>query len=322
MAGDSAAVSEMHRPGLLHPALACPGPPSAYVGKGLPCGHCPGCSMSPLIAVPLGALVPLPRSGLFSAGKSLPTLQPLPGILPSATSRGVSQRLGVPRDSHPREPGHPRVPRPLGPLGQPPCSQSQLGCSPLQVRARLPGLRGRGAGPPGGRFFGSGLGACCWQQGRAFAERRAGASKCGLGSRGTTILLAVGCGQRQGTWAHGCGRHLGGGRRLCRAEGGRAGTTMLAGRGLRASPQGLPLRAAVLRRWVWPQGVVARTGHQSSPELPRRPGRGWLPVQVQPRPHALLRKHLGRKGEYCPVGHICSLSGDGGGGEGLLGLWP
>lgn len=56
--------------------------------------------------------------------------------------------------------GSPRVPRPLGPLGQPPCFQSQLGCSP-QVRARLPGLRGRGAGPPGGRFFGSGLGACC-----------------------------------------------------------------------------------------------------------------------------------------------------------------
>lgn len=107
MAGDSAAVSEMHRPGLLHRALACPGPPSAHVGNGLPCGHCPGCSMSPLVAVPLGALVPLPCSGLFSAGKSLPTLQPLPGILPSAASRGVSQRLGVPRDSHPREPGQP-----------------------------------------------------------------------------------------------------------------------------------------------------------------------------------------------------------------------
>lgn len=214
-----------------------------------------------------------------------------------------------------------KFPGPLVLLGSPPAPSPSWGAPP-QVRARLPGLRGRDAGPPGGRFFGSGLGACCWQQGRAFAERRAGASKCGLGSRGTTILLAVGCWQRQGTWAHGCGRHLGGGRRLCRAEGGRAGTAVLAGRGLRASPQGLPLRAAVLRRWVWPQGVVARTGHQSPPELPRRPGRGWCPVQVQPRPHALLRKHLGRKGEYCPAGHICSLSGDGGGGEGLLGLWP
>lgn len=117
-----------------------------------------------------------------------------------------------------------------------------------------------------------------------------------------------------GPRAHGCGRHLGGGRRLRRAEGGRAGTAVLAGRGLRASPQGLPLRAAVLRRWVRLQGVVAQDGAPGSPRNCHGGREGVAPSPGAAPPPRCAPETPGEEGggRYCPVGHICSLSGEGG----------
>lgn len=59
--------------------------------------------------------------------------------------------------------------------------------------------------------------------------------------------------------APGNGRDVGCEGRLHFAEGGPAGAALLAGWGLRAGPQGLPLRATLLRRWVRPLRLVGRS---------------------------------------------------------------
>lgn len=120
---------------------------------------------------------------------------------------------------------------------------------------------------------------------------------------------------------------MGGGRPLPGAEGGRAGTAVLAGPGLRASPQGPPLWAAVLRRWV---PAAARGGGAGGARVSRgtaSPGRGGAQPRCSPAPR-LLRKHLGRKAGCCPLGparRVPFLSGDGEGGRTgrgfRLGFW-
>lgn len=73
------------------------------------------------------------------------------------------------------------------------------------------------------------------------------------------------------------------------------------------------------------KGWWRRMGHQAPPGTATEAGRGWRPVQVQPRPHAVLRKHLGRKvgGGTVPLDtFVPSLEKGGGGGRGLLRLWP
>lgn len=143
MAGDSAAVSEMHRPGLLHRLWPAPAPPQPMWG--LPCGHRPGRSMSPLAAVPPGvfgafalfwAVLSRQVPAHPAASPWHPAQRPPPGEFPNAWVSPGTPILG--------SLGSPRVPRPLGPLGQPPCSQSQLGCSPTsEGAASWPAWAGR-----------------------------------------------------------------------------------------------------------------------------------------------------------------------------------
>lgn len=161
-----------------------------------------------------------------------------------------------------------------------PSSSGELICS-LWVGARLPGpyWAGRGACSRG-RFSGSGhcvrwAGANVESQARAFSlEHKQGA--------GLSCLF-----EQPGTpGVPGHGRDVGVGveGRLHFAEGGPAGTSLLAGWRLRAGPPGLPLRATVLRRWVRPLRLVGR---------PRVcDGGGTWPRYS---PASKLRKHLGRK---------------------------
>lgn len=196
MAGDSAAVSAMHRPRLHHPLPPLRLPPTW--GRGffsatvlaVPCPHWMQCPwglwcLCPVLGCSQPA-TPCPPRSLSVA--SCP--EPPPGEVPSVWASPGAPILG--------SLGSPRVPRPLGPFRQPPCSQSQPGSSPpSEGAASRPAWAGRR--PARGRFFGSGLNACCWQRGREGAERRAGAAERGLGSTGTTILLAVGSGS-PGSW--------------------------------------------------------------------------------------------------------------------------
>lgn len=119
----------------------------------------------------------------------------------------------------------------------------------------------------------------------------------------------------QGARAHGCAWHTGGGRRLRRAERGRAGTAVLAGWGLRAGAQGLPLRAAVLRRWVRLEGRWCRRGRPTPRTRGRPRGPGAVPDPGAAPPPGSVLKHLGRKEGWSP---LCPRvpSGEGGGERG------
>lgn len=169
MAGDSAVVSKIRRPGFLPLGigpLSLPQPtlvPVPEWGKGsssatmaAPCLHCP--------VVPW-ALASLSCSGLFSATYSLPPFPSLSGASCWEPPPGVSRLLGVPLGSPPWEPGQPlssqaplsawaafpapqapRVSRVLLPSGGA-ASGPALGGAPHQgqvPRAWLPARRPRG----------------------------------------------------------------------------------------------------------------------------------------------------------------------------------
>lgn len=210
---------------------------------------------------------------LFAAGHSLPPPhQPLPGTRPGAASQGVSwASLGAPSLGAwaARE-----FPGPLVLLGSPPSSPSQPGSSP-QVRAWLPGLGGApaGAGSSGlgcvPAAAGGGGGCAARSRARSVGCRPEAPPACSLSAWAT-----------QGARAHGGGWHMGGGRPLPGAEGARAGTAVLAGPGLRASPQGPPLWAAVLRRWVPVAARGVGAGGAPVSQGTASAGKGWCPAQV------------------------------------------
>lgn len=161
-----------------------------------------------------------------------PAPQPLPGTRPGAASEGVSwASLGAPSLGAwaARE-----FPGPLILLGSPPSSPSQPGSSP-QVRAWLPGLGGAPAGAGS-----SGWAVCPLPAAGAAVQRGA---ELGAWAADQRHHPPARCrrGQPQGAQAHGGGWHMGGGRPLPGAGGARAGAAVLAGPGLRASPQGPPV---------------------------------------------------------------------------------
>lgn len=128
------------------------------------------------------------------------------------------------------------------------CPQAQPG--PLPPSGGAASRSPWGGAPAGGRLSAFG------PAGEGVARGAGGLAR-GPGADAPSCLLSA------GRRAHGCARHTGGGRLFRRAEGGRAGTAVLAGWGLRAGAQGLPLQAAVLRRWVWLEGRWCRRGHPS-----------------------------------------------------------
>lgn len=263
----------MHRPALLPagfgPSLprptfvSCP-----HVNKGLPSSHYPGLLPAPTALRCPSCLCSVPGCSQPDAPAPTPSPQPLPRILLGAASLWTSVEGSFPAPGRP--PGLPSArawalassQAPLSSRAASPCpSPSGAGSSPSKWRRGFLARAGRGA-PPGagsprlGRAPAAGVGEG--------VERGAGGLRRGLASRGRARLA---CCPQWATQAHGCGRHMGGGRRLRRTEGGCVGAAVLAGRGLRARPQGLPLRAAVLRRWVRLRGVVAREGAPVSAEI-------------------------------------------------------
>lgn len=138
---------------------------------------------------------------LFAAGHSLPPPPASPWH--PARSRLPGSFLGVPRGSLLGSLGSARVPRPLGPLRQPPLIP--VPARVLSPSAGVASWPGRGARR--GRFFRSGLCArCCRRRGRLCSAEPS--PERGLQTRGTTRLLAVGVGNpgRPGPWrrlAHG-----------------------------------------------------------------------------------------------------------------------
>ena len=161
--------------------------------------------------------------------------------------------------------GSPGAPRSIGPSGAWRAGSRLLGALRLprvprpRASLSLPGPRGPpsrvGARPPGaGRV---GQVPRRWHRPAAW---RAWAQ--GRGRRRPP------CSWRPG---YGGGGHQAGGRRL-RAAGGAAGAAMLAGRGLRAGPPGLPVWAAVLRRWVRLRGLGGAPGATPPRVAPETPG--------------------------------------------------
>ena len=223
----------------LGPGLPCCGlapPPSACFCAPSPRGE--GAPLRPLSwPLPVPAALGAPRGcgapAVFSAVLSslllaLPPVSPsnpAGSVIPGTVILGSSQASLSSRAASPC----PQSPRPSRVLS-------------LHVGARLPGSHWAGR-PPGAdsqrlarRRGGGGCGEKSWRpRPHGWAGKQ-------------TLHCPVCC--PQGAQAHGCAWHTGGGSRSCRAEGGCAGTAVLAGWGLRAGPQGLPLRAAVLRRWV------------------------------------------------------------------------
>lgn len=184
--------------------------------------------------------------------------------------------------------------------GGPGCSQASLSwraASPCPRFSRpsrvLPSKQGRGFQAHIGR---GALGAGSPRLGQAPAagegvEGRA-AWRRGLRSRRHCPVCCPRGRATPGARAHGGSRLPGGGSSL-RSAGGCAGAALLAGRGLRAGPPGLPLPAAVLRRWVRLQGPWLRRGLPWGGAARAGPGVALLPGTAPPP--GMFRKHLGRK---------------------------
>lgn len=199
MAGDSAVVSKMHRPGLLtlgFGPLSLPLRPSLVscpqVGKkGLPFGHYPGCSLSPLPCSAPGTSVPFSCSGLFSASYSPP--HPCSLCCASCWEPPLGEfprRLRVWRGFPPWEPGQPlssQTPVSLGaasPASSPP---GIAGSSPIKWGRGFRSRTGRGA-PQGA---GSKVRAACprWQWGRVWNAEPGFTAWAGERTHHCTIVL-------------------------------------------------------------------------------------------------------------------------------------
>lgn len=261
----------LHPPPFGFPPSACFCPLSPR-GEGFPVRRWPGLPLAPGALWGFGASC----SRLFST-PSPPRAPCAPPASPGNPAGGVVQGNGGPG-----------------------CSQASLSwraASPCPRFSRpsrvLPSKQGRGFQAHIGR---GALGAGSPRLGQAPAagegvEGRA-AWRRGLRSRRHCPVCCPRGRATPGARAHGGSRLPGGGSSL-RSAGGCAGAALLAGRGLRAGPPGLPLPAAVLRRWVRLQGPWLRRGLPWGGAARAGPGVALLPGTAPPP--GMFRKHLGRK---------------------------